>query len=164
MSARGGRREPMLWLVVAIPLLTVVAGVATVVIAAQGPPDRMDADVRRVAQMQTSDLAPDLAAAARGIAAELEVERRDGSLALRLTGVGDAAGLQLWLRHPGDARRDLRADLQPLGDDRYRAQPGALGDGPWNLSLTGEDGAWRLSGRLAGGADHATLQPAVRAR
>jgi len=163
MSARSWRREPMLWLVIAIPLLTVVAGVATAVIAAQGPPDRMDPGVRRVAQVQTSDLAPDLAAAARGISAELEVERRDGTLTLRVVGAG-GNDLQLWLRHPGDARRDLSAPLLPLEGNRYRGSSGALGDGPWNLSLSGGQGAWRLSGRLPAGASRATLQPAVRAR
>ena len=41
---------------------------------------------------------------------------------------------------------------------------GALGDGPWNLTLTGDDGAWRVTGRLVAGANRATLLPAVRAR
>ena len=37
MAARNWRREPMVWFVIALPLLTVVAGIATAVIAAQGP-------------------------------------------------------------------------------------------------------------------------------
>lgn len=163
MAARSWRREPMVWLVIALPLLTVVAGIATAVIAAQGPPDRMDAGVRRVAQIQTSDLAPDLAAAARGVEGEIAFERRDGRFVLRIAGA-PAADLQLWLRHPGDARLDRRAAPQASGEGRYEAAVGALGEGPWNLTLTGDDGAWRLTGRLVAGADRATLVPAVRAR
>ena len=163
MATRSWRREPMVWFVIALPLLTVVAGLATAVIAAQGPPDRMDASVRRVAQVQTSDLAPDLAAAARGVEGEIEFERRDGRLVLRIAGA-PAADLQLWLRHPGDARRDLHATPRASGDGRYMATLGALGDGPWNLTLTGDDGAWRVTGRLVAGANRATLLPAVRAR
>jgi hypothetical protein len=163
MAARSWRREPMVWLVIALPLLTVVAGLATAMIAAQGPPDRMDANVRRVAQVQTSDLAPDLAAAARGVEGEIAFERRDGRFTLRIVGAPDA-DLQLWLRHPGDARRDLRATLLASGDGHYVAALGALGAGPWNLTLSGDDGAWRVTGRLAAGANRATLLPAVRAR
>lgn len=163
MATRNWRREPMVWFVIALPLLTVVAGVATAVIAAQGPPDRMDASVRRVAQVQTSDLAPDLAAAARGVEGEIALERRDGRFTLRVAGAPDS-GLQLWLRHPSDARRDLRATPQASGDGTFVAALGSLGDGPWNLTLTGGDGAWRITGRLPAGADRATMQPAVRAR
>ena len=69
MNTQPASREPMLFLVIALPAAAVAAGIATLVLAMGGAGDAGDARVRRVAQTQTADLAPDLAAARRGLRA-----------------------------------------------------------------------------------------------
>ena len=55
-ETRKAWQEPMVWLMVGIPALTVVAGFATLIIALQsGPMDMVPASVQRVSQAQTLD-------------------------------------------------------------------------------------------------------------
>jgi hypothetical protein len=66
-GARPWHREPMLWLVIAIPLLTVVAGLTTVVLAYRGSDsvvgDEMRADGLTTDRDTTRDRAGSAAAA-----------------------------------------------------------------------------------------------------
>ena len=78
---RPARREPMLWLVFGLPARVVVASLVTVWISARGGAyDRVADDVRRTAQIQTTELAPDEAAAKLGLSAVLSIQ--DGTLML----------------------------------------------------------------------------------
>ena len=75
-------RQPLLWLVLALPAATVVAGFTTLGLAAAGPDTSGDAAVKRTAQAQVEDLAPDLAALLRGL--ELFVLHPHADLGLEL--------------------------------------------------------------------------------
>ena len=78
MTAPPGRwyREPMVWLLVALPLASVVATLALLRIGGAGPPlDAVPDDVRRSAQVQQADLAPDERALALGLSAPATVAR-----------------------------------------------------------------------------------------
>ena len=69
------RKNPVMWLVIGLPLLSIVAGVGLVVIASSaGGSDAVSDPVRRVSQIQTTDLAPDQAALKLGLSAVLRVE------------------------------------------------------------------------------------------
>ena len=95
------RSNPVLWLVVGLPLLSIVAGVGLVVIASSaGGSDAVSDPVRRVSQIQTTDLAPDQAALKLGLSAVLRVE--DGIVeVLPATGqFRQDAPLRLTLEHP----------------------------------------------------------------
>ena len=66
--ARSHWRNPVMWLVVGLPLLSIVAGVGLVVTAVRtGGADPVNDPVRRVAQIQTTDLGPDAAAKRLGL-------------------------------------------------------------------------------------------------
>ena len=52
-------REPMMWLVIGLPLASVVAGVFLVVVASRDSSDAVGDVVRRTAQIQVADLGPD---------------------------------------------------------------------------------------------------------
>ena len=68
-------RNPVMWLVVGLPLLSIVAGVGLVVVATRaGGDDTVNDAVRRVSQIQTTDLGPDEAARKLGLSAVLRVE------------------------------------------------------------------------------------------
>ena len=52
-------REPMMWLVIGLPLLSVVAGVLLLTLAVRDSSDSVGDLVQRTAQIQVSDLSPD---------------------------------------------------------------------------------------------------------
>lgn len=158
---RPARREPMLWLVVGLPALVVIASLVTVWISARGGAnDPVADDVRRTAQIQTTELAPDEAAARLGLTAVLSLQ--DGTVMLvPVTGMfPQQAPLRLRLSHPVQAGRDLQLDLQPteLG---WSAAAGVDVGNAWNVSLQDADGHWRIVGRLEAGQHAVRLAPAL---
>ena len=160
---RSAWREPMFWLVVALPAGAVCAGFATLALALhEGGADASAAQVRRTAQIQVEDLASDRRAADLGLAAEMRLDARTGALTLSF-GAGPPANeaeLELQLLHPTRAAADRVQPLVRSGAHWFgRIEP----DSPhaWNLRLTPADGSWRLHGRLAAGAQRANLLPSV---
>jgi hypothetical protein len=167
MSASGERqgpdprwhRQPLMALVLGLPLLTLAAGIVTIALAARAP-DADGADlVGRVAQVQTADFTADLRAARDGLAADLVVGG-DG-VRVRLEGAARRWPHELRLRfaHAGDASRDHIAVLV-CAASRCRGEY-VLSDAraAWQLALAPADGSWRLVGRLAAGAERTTLLP-----
>ncbi len=165
LSARPAWKEPMVWLVAAIPAASVVASVALLVAAARssGNNDAVADRVQRTAQIQVSDLAPDLAARELDLAASLRVgDERIDVLPAHGAFPRDAP-LQLALHHPTRAQDDLQLILQPSADgwSMAYALPQAH---DWTLTLAPVDGRWRLQGRLPRDQRSAGLQPALGAR
>jgi hypothetical protein len=164
MSARPWFREPMLALVIGLPAAAVVAGIATVVIAARSSGDTGDPRVTRVAQVQTTDLVMDRAAARSRLSAVATIAP-DGVVSLTpAAGPWPASTLRLTLRHGTDAARDrelllTRAD----GVVHVGVLPGPLPAGAYNAELVPAEGGWRLVGRLEDGGTGLRLEPAVAA-
>lgn len=158
---RPARREPMLWLVFGLPTLVVVASLVTVWISARGGAnDPVADDVRRTAQIQTTELAPDEAAAKLGLSAVLSIQD-DTLMLVPVTGsFPRQAPLGLRLAHPLQAGRDLRVELKPT--EVGWSGPAKVDAGnDWNVTL--QDGAsrWRIVGRLRAGEHAVRLAPAL---
>lgn len=153
-------REPMLWLVIGLPLWSVVAGLGLLGFALHtGGADAVPDEVRRMSQIQLSDLAADHAARRRGLQASLVISRDTG--ALRLTLPDDAAqagALELRFVHPLQAIEDRKLTLTPAGAAWLGRFDGAL-DHDWQLQLRPADGHWRLSGQLSAGQLEVRLVP-----
>ena len=160
MNARPWYREPMLALVIGLPAAAVVAGFATLVLAAGG--DAGDSRVRRVAQTQTADLAPDRAAARLALGAELALDGT-GAVTLRFEDAAPADSvLRLELRHGTDAGRDSGARLVRAGEGLFIGRlEAARGIGAYNAELAPEDAGWRLVGRLDAQSARVRLEPAL---
>ena len=159
--ARPGRREPMVWLVFGLPLVVVIASLVTVWISARdGNQDAVPDDVRRTAQIQTTELAPDKAAAKLGLSAVLSVQ--DGTLLLvAATGTFPReAPLTLRLAHPMKAGRDVRVALQPTALGWSAPATVDVGN-DWNATLQDAAGHWRIVGRLQAGQHAVRLAPAL---
>lgn len=156
-------RNPVMWLVVGLPLVSIVAGVGLVVVAVRsGGADVVSDPVRRVSQIQTADLGPDAQARKLGLSVVLRVE--DGIVeVLPATGRFDAgAPLRLDLEHPTRKAEDMQLELQPHGPG-WRAEQAVDPGHDWIAHLRDADGSWRLQGRLPG-QQHATrLAPALGA-
>lgn len=158
-QVRAAWREPMLWLVIALPALGVLAGVLIIIAALRsGGADALSTDVRRTGQIQQENLAPDLAAARAGLVGELH---RDAAGGLRLDLSGQAPvndeTLQLRFIHNSEARRDHDVLLR-RESGQWHGRLDAPADTGWTLRLQPADGRWRLGGRLPAGAAAAPLQ------
>ena len=156
-------QEPMVWLMAGIPLATIVAGIATLVIALRSVPiDGVPASVQRVSQIQTLDSAADLAATRLDYHGYLLVERgADGwRLALKTAPPSLAqAPAQVVFVHPNSAQKDVRVAL--AGGRAVLAQAPAFV--PSQVVVTDDAGTWRLVGDYSDSGT-LTLTPAVQAR
>ena len=156
------RRIPVMWLVIGLPLLSIVAGVGLVVVAVRsGGADTVGDDVRRVSQIQTTDLGPDELARARDLSAVLRLEAE----MVEVIPVGGrherGAPLELLLRHPTRANEDVRIVLTP-SDNGWRGESAVATDHDWLLQLQPVDGSWRLRGRLPKAQLAARLAPSLQ--
>lgn len=155
-------REPMVWLVLGLPLATLLASAAMIALALRDPADASGSVTHRIAQMQMEDLSADREAARRGLQARFHADAARGEL--RIVFEPDVAALQtleLALRHPTRADSDrivpLRRDgLQWHGQTRPWAATQA-----WDLQLVDGAGVWRLRGRLMPASSMAVLTPQV---
>lgn len=154
-------REPMVWLVTALPAAVLVAGISTLVIAVRaGGDDALPDPVRRTAQIQVADLGVDARAQALGLATLLRVDG-DALELLPVTGAFDRkTSLRLRLRHPTIAASDRELILMP-SERGWRAPYSLDGRHDWRLELGPNDAQWRLVGRLPAQQRAARLSPAL---
>lgn len=148
----------MLLLVWGLPAVVVVASFVTLGIAIRaGDLDASSDAVRRMAQVQQTDLGADQAALRRGLGASLSVD--ETGVRLQLLGAGeDETSLQLRFEHPADATLDQDIMLSRQGEvwDGALQLPAA---DHWRLILHAADRSWRLEGELRGSRGVAVLTP-----
>lgn len=155
-------REPMVWLLVAIPALAVLASVFLLVAAdlTSGNNDLVPDKVSRTGQAQVADLGPAERAHSLGLGAVVRVSK-GGIDALPTGGRFDRTQLLvLSLTHPLEAAKDRTLELQPsvLG---WHAE-GAIDLGhDWNARLQPKDGSWRIEGRWLRGQQAVFVHAAV---
>lgn len=167
MDMAAKARNPVMWLVIGLPVLSIVAGVGLVVISVRsGGDDAVIDTVQRTAQIQTTELGPDERAQSMKLSAVMHVDAKG----LELLPVGGAFSsgevprdvpLTLVLSHPSDATLDRSVELRPseLG---WHADLALPLDHDWLLQLAPADTRWRLRGRLIAGQGAAHLGPALR--
>jgi hypothetical protein len=159
---RQWHRNPVAWLMIAIPVATVVAGFWTLWLAAsESGVDTNPDPVRRTAQVQVTSLEPDEAAARLGLSAEVVVDA-SGLLVQVLPSSGPVAP-RLQLVHPIESSldRDLVLSPHPRG---WHSPETLAGKEAWHLRLVAADGSWRLVGRYRPGDTTLRLEPAVASR
>ncbi|MBK6726013.1 MAG: FixH family protein [Xanthomonadales bacterium] len=152
-------RQPVMWIAIALPAISVLAGVG-LAITAHGGLDVSPDPVRRVAQVQISDQGADRRALELGLHAELE-------LAAAAVVVQFAAGntppatnaLLLIAVHATDSGQDRRIPLSSCGADRYCADS-APGNARFDLVLADAGGTWRIVGVRELGQQRVALAPA----
>lgn len=160
-------RNPMLWLVIGLPAVVVAASLATLYIAIDaGGSDAIPDDVRRTAQIQTTELGPDERAAALKLSAvfsvgegHVDVLPASGALVDDKAVLGKP--LRLLLQHPTLAAEDRELKLVPTAAG-WRAEIALDPKHDWRIQLVPEGTAWRLRGRLPAGQRGVLLAPAVR--
>lgn len=157
----GPWRQPVMWLVAALPASAVVASIILITLAVRsGGEDASRDPVRRTAQIQQADLGPDLQARQLGLSAVIRFE--DVLIeVLPVTGDFDRdSPLQLQLGHPTRAEADVLLQLLPEGEG-WRTRGSHLADHDWRVQVAASDGRWRIVGRLPVGQRAARLAPAM---
>lgn len=141
-------REPWPWFLIALPATAVVAGLATVWIAAKSADGLVVGDYYKAGLAINQTLARDDAARALQLVATLAGD--GGTLALSLEGrlAAYPDALTLTLAHPTRQGQDRTLTLAHAGKGHYRAAMPALADGKWQLQLADAAGTWRLAGVL----------------
>ena len=158
-------REPMVWLVIAIPVAAIAATIAMLVVASRssGNNDSVDDAVRRTAQMQVADIGPDAMARQMRLSAIVRADIR-GTGAVEVIpvqgGFDRDAPLALTLQHPSQAGLDRSFALAPTATG-WRAEGAVDLSHDWNIQVTSPDRSWRLQGRWTARQRAAYLQPAI---
>ncbi|MBS7457424.1 FixH family protein [Coralloluteibacterium stylophorae] len=161
MAASGSPwRNPVLWLVVLLPLASIVGGVALVVTASRnsGSDDAVGDTVRRTGQIQTAELGADATAGALKLSALLR--SADGAIEVYpVTGEFERGRpLEVVFEHPSHQEMDRTLTLAPtaLG---WAAEAEIDPGQHWNIRLAPADARWRLRGRLGRDGHAAHLRP-----
>ena len=135
-------------LVLAIPALTVVAGLSTVWIANYKPDPIIQDPTRPDIVAMHADPVPDSKAVALGLSGELAASGGKLHIVLRGLGQDAPAGLKVVFAHAAKETDDQTADAVRTGPGTYEAATPALVDGPWYVEVAPADRAWRLTGVL----------------
>ena len=144
------------WMLIGLPLASVLAGVTTLFIAMDEPDSLVVGDYYKQGLAINRTLAREDAARALGLKGRLSIHVATGRVLLHLDAEGavDSDALLLKLFHATRAEHDRRVTLTSLGDKRYGGtleEPLKLGG--WNLNLEPPEPAWRVSGRIHVTAD-----------
>jgi uncharacterized protein len=133
------------WLLMAGPLIVVVAGFATAWLAWSTEDGVVADDYYKRGLVINKQLERSSRGAALGLGAVLEVAS-DGALRLRLSGMADAPGpppaVRARLTHATRAGLDRSATLERGADGEYAGRVAPLPAGRWLVSV--ETDAWRL--------------------
>ncbi|WP_133477549.1 FixH family protein [Cognatilysobacter segetis] len=152
--------NPVMWLVVGLPVVSMIFGIGLVVIANRDSDDAIVDKVDRTAQMQVADLGPDARAQQMKLSA---VVRVGGGVIDVIPVQGDfdrRRPLKLSLLHPAHSAEDRVIDVVP-GPTGWHAASAVDGTRDWNVRLAPADGRWRIGGRLPKGQQAVALQPAL---
>lgn len=156
-------RNPIVWLVIALPGTVVIASIVMLFIAGAGGNDEIRDDVTRTAQIQTTDLGPDAVAAEQKLSAIVRTDEDGFVEVLPVSGTFDhKAPLRLTLAHPADSGRDIELMLAP-GELGWRADATPDDSHDWKVQLGPQDSHWRLQGRLPKGQQATNLRPSLQA-
>ncbi len=141
-------REPWPWFLISLPATAVIAGIATVWIAASSADGLVVGDYYKAGLAVNQTLARDDAARALAVTATLKNEGSTLALALRGRMKAYPGQLTLTLAHPTRQGMDQTLMLDHAGEGHYRTPLPALPAGKWHAQLADTASAWRLSGVL----------------
>ena len=139
-------REPMVWLIIGLPVTAVIASLITLNIAVRNADSLVKEGYAKEGFTVQEVLEQDKEAVRRGLSANLTAE--GVNLTLQLSGnTQSAASLNLILAHPTEARMDFSVMLTRQADGSYQAVlPELPTNGKRHLLLEAPDQTWRLHG------------------
>lgn len=154
-------REPMVWLIIAFPVTSIVVGITLYVIADRNHDGLVHDDYYKKGKEINLTLARDQAAAQAGLQAEVRLDSNARRAQVTMTARNiSTLPEQITLRwlHATRAGFDLTLTLARTAPGRYQAVFPELAPGHWYVQLEAQD--WRLQGSLRVPQDtQAALKP-----
>jgi hypothetical protein len=142
-------REPIMWLVIAFPLTSVIVGFVSLALAIRSDDGMVEDDYYKQGMTINRMLDRDKAAAAGDLTGTVELDAARHELLVRLTARQAKAlpdNIELKLMHATRAGFDRSLVLPRHADGTYRAPLPEFVPGHWAVQLTAQD--WRLTGSL----------------
>ena len=146
-------REPWVWLLIALPLTAVIAGLFTLYLAVKSSDGLVVDDYYKRGKAINLDLARDQAAAQYKLHAAIEYNAAVNSFTLSLQAQDYVLpqSVRLSVLHPTMPGRDQVVSLVRHAAGQYTGEVADLALGNWYLQLEADD--WRLFGTLPVPAD-----------
>ena len=139
-------RQPWPWLLMAPPLVAVVAGFATLWIAVSSDDGLVADDYYKRGLAINRTLERVEFARTLELQAEVAIEGTDVAVAMSAReGVSLPQRLRLTLVHPTRAGLDQVVELGREAEGRYRGAVKAVHEGRWNVLLEDEEKLWRMT-------------------
>ena len=156
-------REPMVWLVAAIPAMSFFAVGGLIWAANQGGGiDGVSDSVQRTGQIQTANTGPVENAAQNHLSAVIKFDGKRIEVFPASGNFDRSRDLILKLHHPVTASEDstvpLKATLHGWAADFVLST-----NHDWVVELLSDDGVWRLDGRWPAGQQATLLKPSITA-
>jgi hypothetical protein len=145
-------REPWPWLLMAGPVIVVVAGFITLAYAIQSSDGLVVDDYYKRGKEVNRDLSRDDEARRMALTATLDRDAHQG-LRIRLESPYAPAQLDLTLAHATRQGLDQRARARRGPDGLYTTPPVSLRSGKWHVRLEDASRRWLLTGVLQVAAD-----------
>jgi hypothetical protein len=152
-------REPMLWLVITIPALTVIGGITTVVLAHRHSDDVVADDYRKEGLAVNRDPVRDRAAAELGVAASVSLRGELLTVRLARGRAAEPGQLVVVLSHATRAEHDRLVPLRATATGDYAGTVPPLARGHWYLEVSPPDRRWRLAGEFTDAPAALELRP-----
>jgi hypothetical protein len=143
-----GSANPVLWLVIILPLLSVVAGLTSLRLAVSRGDRELPANFHWEGGTFDADQDRLAMAATMGLSAEVRLDGPARRCVVTLHGTSPSA-LRLDLTHPTSQFADRHVRLTGNGGT-YGAPCAPLGAAHWWVQLADEQGSWMLRGRVHG--------------
>ena len=140
-------KEPMVWLIIGLPLAAVIGGFTTLWLAVKNADSLVADDYYKQGMAVHLSRDKDARAAALGLKADIQV--RGGILSVRLSGRLDRFPdrLDLTLVHLAHAEQDRIINLSAIAPGEYQGVLPTMSAGLRQLILEPKQQDWRLSGR-----------------
>jgi len=148
-TTRAWYREPLVWLIISLPLTAVIAGFFTLYLAIISKDGLVVDDYYQKGKEINMSLARDHAAAQHGLRAGVTLDTAKQNVVVQLSvskgkPLPDTLDLR-WL-HATRAGFDRKQSLMRSPDGRYRGAFPELAAGHWYVQIEAQD--WRLHGSL----------------
>lgn len=147
---RSWRREPMVWMLIAVPAAAVVMGLITLTLAIRSYDGLVADDYYKRGLEINRSIERDARAVQLGLTADIELLGAAGRLRVALgtpRGFTAPESLRLKFVYAMRGAEDREIALADAGGGHYEAELPPLGPGRWYLELAGTD--WRLNGVIS---------------
>ncbi len=145
--ARPWYKEPMVWLIIAIPLSSVIYGIFFYIVSVTTFDGMVVDDYYKVGKQINRELKRDKAALAHGLTAQVMVENKTVTVFI-MTNPDYTAPPVLEIRFLYSTRADIDKEtfVEQISPGIYKGSVAELETGRWNVQIASDD--WRLLGSM----------------